>query len=120
MATASQQQNRRQAMVSYSIREAGPGILILVLTLVFMVGIFMVPPWYITQDLQGSQPRQGIGKVTGVYYHKQSAPTVTLEVNGARVSLQTTQPVRIGQEVTVTYRVGKSGTVYAQNIDSPF
>jgi hypothetical protein len=113
MATTPLQQQLQRAALTQTMRVAGPAILAILLILVVMVGIFAVQPWYISQDLQGSVVRQAVGKVTGLYYqHKQPVHTVTLEVNGVRAPVQTTTPVRIGQPVQVTYRVGKSGRMY--------
>jgi hypothetical protein len=119
----------RWQLATYQVSQWSPGIAVGVIVVALLVGIGWIP-WVARRDLDGTVPRQLEGRITDVYYFpvdNRSAPALaTFAVDGrgfkanqwpAPFTGVPPLPVRLGDAVRVTYRIGRSGKEYVDRID---
>lgn len=109
----------RHAIVVHNLRTLAPGSLIIVWLLALLIWNLVLKPHWENQDLQGIPYRSGMGTIANTI---SAAPrymdnvNVFVKINGTTLSAKADVPVRAGQKVMVTYRIGKSGAIYVENI----
>ena len=101
-----------------------PGILLVLIVLAFAVCFFVLAPSHDIADLQGAKTHCEQGKVIAFVpaivdqsgYRADSQ--IVLGINGSQAFYSGTKPLllHLQQRVQVTYRVGKSGRLYIDNV----
>ena len=112
-------QGFRHAILVHNLRTYAPGGLIIVWLLASLVWFLVLKPHWESQDLQGIPYRSGVGTIANtmsVAPRYMDNVNVFVKVNGTTLSAKADMPVRAGQKVLVTYRIGKSGAIYVENI----
>lgn len=117
----SRQRHFRSAVFRHNLRTIVlPAGLIVLLALAGLIWMQVYLPRKVGQDLQGAVLHTGIGTITGttdiLTGYKTSVPGYMLKVNDQTVQARAEIPARIGQQVKVNYRIGKSGRIYIKNI----
>ena len=85
---------------------------------------YFVLPQRMAADLSGAPTRQGTGTVTSITHEPttrgQPDPPflVLVRLNGRSERVLTHTPLRLGQVVPISYRVGKSGRIYITRVGS--
>lgn len=75
-------------------------------------------------DVQGAPMQVGVAKVLGVTYHPGTrsnpvvAATLHLRFRDQDVDYSTYEPVKTGGDIRVRYRIGKSGSVHIEGVES--
>jgi hypothetical protein len=114
------ERNLRRAVFWQNVRQWWPGVLIV--AIVLGIGI-----WWATEpireeyDMRGMPVQTGTGTIEHIIYpvrrmSSDRTPTVILTVHDLRTRVGTYLPLKRGQIVQVTYRIGRSGRVYVGSI----
>jgi hypothetical protein len=107
----------------HRLRTALPAGVVILFALAWVGVVFICVPISINADLRHATPRRAIGIVEGLVYVpvSQGFPDpprmVSLRWHGESAVGYTHTPVRKGQRVLVTYRVGRSKRVYVERVE---
>jgi hypothetical protein len=102
------------------------GLIIFALTVIapllyFMIYVFL--PLHEKRDTLGEPLHEGKGKVTGIYRsvvtrgNTNPSDTLLIRLGSQTVFCASRSAIREGDEVDVTYIIGRSGTIYVEQIE---
>ena len=109
--------NLRFAIWMNNLRLLLLGAAVLSPIIVFLLWWVFLRPAQAHEDVKGRGLQRGIAVVTAVTHGRTGLASAFVEINRRTAQTDSFTPVRVGQEVQVWYRVGKSGMVYVERME---